>query len=50
MLTETRPALSDARAPQITREKTSLPTSSVPIQWAQEGALRTALQLVAVGS
>jgi len=50
MPTETNPALSEARAPKSTRLNTSRPTSSVPIQWAQLGALRTALQLVAVGS
>ena len=50
MPTETRPALSEARAPQITRLSTSRPTSSVPNQCAQDGALRTRLKLVAVGS
>ncbi len=50
MPTDTRPALSEARAPQMMRERTSRPTSSVPSQWAHDGALRTALQLVAIGS
>ncbi len=48
--TDTTPASSDARVPQITRESTSRPISSVPNQWAAFGALRTALQLVASGS
>ena len=44
------PADSDARAPQITRDSRSRPTSSVPNQCAADGALRTADQLVASGS
>src|SRR5689334_366010 len=48
--TEMRPARSEARAPQMTRARTSRPISSVPNQCAAEGALRTALQLVASGS
>jgi hypothetical protein len=50
MHTETTPASSDARAPQITRASTSRPISSVPNQCCAEGALRTRLQLVATGS
>ena len=48
--TDTTPARSDARAPQITRESTSRPISSVPNQCSADGALRIALQLVASGS
>ncbi len=48
--TETTPALSEARAPKITRESTSRPISSVPSQCAQLGALRTAAQSVAIGA
>src|SRR5258706_643320 len=50
MPTDTSHARSDARVPQMTRESTSRPISSVPNQWAAVGALRTALQLVASGS
>ena len=50
MATETTPAISEARAPQMTRERTSRPISSVPNQCCAEGALRIALQLVASGS
>ena len=50
MSTETTPASSDARAPQMTRDSTSRPISSVPNQCAADGALRIALQLVASGS
>ena len=48
--TETAPAISEARAPQITRPSTSRPISSVPNQCSAEGALRTSVQLVAIGS
>ncbi len=48
--TETTPASRLARAPKITRESTSRPFWSVPIQCAQDGALRIAVQLVAIGS
>src|SRR5260221_7439821 len=48
--TDTTPARSEARAPQITRASTSRPISSVPNQCCQLGALRTALQLAASGS
>src|SRR5438874_10834159 len=48
--TDTTPARSDARVPKITRASTSRPISSVPNQCAADGALRTALQLVAIGS
>ena len=50
MPTDTSPALSEARAPQMMRLSTSRPTSSVPSQCAHDGGLRTALQLVAMGS
>src|SRR5579862_1016616 len=50
MHTETRPASSEARAPQMTRDSTSRPISSVPNRWAAVGALRMAPQLVASGS
>src|SRR4030095_1606836 len=50
MSAATTPASSDARAPQITRDRTSRPISSVPNQCAADGALRMALQLVASGS
>ena len=50
MPTDTSPALSDARAPQMMRVSTSRPTSSVPSQWAQEGGFRTWVKLVAIGS
>ena len=36
--------------PQMTRLSMSRPTSSVPSQWAHDGGLRTAPQLVAMGS
>src|SRR4051812_47873919 len=42
--------MSDARAPQTTRESRSRPSSSVPSQKAAEGGLRTARKLVFVGS
>src|SRR5271165_336504 len=48
--TDITPARSEARVPQITRESTSRPISSVPNQCAALGALRIALQLVASGS
>ena len=47
--TETTPASNDACAPQIIRLSKSRPSSSVPIQWAVEGALRTAPQSVSAG-
>ena len=50
MPTETAPASSEARAPQMTRVSTSRPISSVPNQCSAEGGLRTAVQLVAIGS
>jgi hypothetical protein len=50
MLTEMTPAIKEACVPQITRDKTSRPISSVPNQCAALGALRMALQLVAIGS
>ena len=48
--TETTPASKEACAPQIRRDSTSRPNSSVPSQCAAEGALRTAPQSVAEGS
>ena len=48
--TETTPASRLARAPKITRAATSRPFSSVPIQCSALGALRMAVQLVAIGS
>ena len=48
--TETRPARSEARVPQMTRESTSRPSSSPPKRYAALGARRTASQLVASGS
>ena len=48
--TETTPASRLARAPKITRAATSRPFSSVPIQCSALGALRIAVQLVAIGS
>ena len=48
--TETTPASKDAREPQMTRDSTSRPISSVPNQWAELGAFRIAAQLVASGS
>src|SRR5205809_689987 len=48
--TETTPASSDARAPNITRDATSRPISSVPNQCSRLGGLRIAPQLVASGS
>jgi hypothetical protein len=50
MLTDTSPASSDARAPQMTRDATSRPISSVPKMYIALGALRTALQLACSGS
>src|SRR3546814_10283479 len=50
MITEMTPAMSEARAPQIMREKTSRPISSVPMRCSRDGALRNADQLVADGS
>ena len=48
--TETTPAISEARAPQMRRESTSRPFSSVPSGCAQEGGLRMRDQLVSIGS
>ena len=48
--TDTTPASRLARAPNTTRDSTSRPFSSVPIQCASDGALRIAVQLVAIGS
>ena len=48
--TETTPASRLARAPKITRDSTSRPFSSVPIQCARDGALRMADHDVAIGS
>ncbi len=48
--TETTPASKLARAPKITRDRTSRPFSSVPIQCSADGALRIAVQDVAIGS
>ena len=48
--TETTPASRLARAPKITREKTSRPFSSVPIQCSSDGALRIVVHDVAIGS
>jgi len=50
MVTDTRPARIDARAPQMTRERTSRPSSSAPKRCAALGPSRTALQLVSSGS
>ncbi len=50
MITDTKPASMLALAPNNTRDSTSRPFSSVPIQWAADGALRIALQDVAIGS
>src|SRR5262245_14449260 len=38
--TETKPATSEIRVPQIVRESTSRPTLSVPRRWARPGAAR----------
>ena len=48
--TDTTPASNDARAPNTTRDSTSRPFSSVPMRCCQDGALRMAPQLVAIGS
>ena len=48
--TATTPASRLARAPNTTRESTSRPFSSVPIQCATDGALRIADHEVATGS
>ena len=50
MKTDTTPASIEARVPQITRDSTSRPSSSVPNQCARFGALRIAPQSVASGS
>ena len=50
IVTDTTPAISEARVPQTTRDNTSRPSSSVPNQYAALGALRIAPQLVASGS
>src|SRR5450755_26279 len=50
MHTETSPARSDARAPQMTRDATSRPISSVPNKWVAVGGLRTSLHDVWRGS
>lgn len=50
MATEMTPARSDARAPQIMRDRMSRPISSVPSQCAEDGGRRIAVQLVAFGS
>ncbi len=49
MATETTPAISEARAPQTMREKTSRPSSSVPNQNSAEGALRMVAKLGLIG-
>ena len=48
--TDTMPASNEARVPQITRDSTSRPISSVPSQYCALGALRMAAQLAAIGS
>ena len=50
MATETTPAMSEARAPQSMRERTSRPSSSVPNQNRAEGALRMLVKLGLIGS
>ena len=50
LLTDTTPASSEAWVPQMTRLSTSRPISSVPNQCSAEGGLRSAPQLVAMGS
>src|SRR5688572_27117020 len=48
--TDTTPARSEARAPQMMRDSTSRPSSSAPNQFAALGPARTALRLVAIGA
>src|SRR5262249_42830706 len=43
------PAISEARAPQMSRDSTSRPTSSVPRRWTAEGGFRMAAKSVAAG-
>src|SRR5437773_1759398 len=50
IVTGITPASNDARAPQMRRDSTSRPTSSVPSRWTSDGALRTARKSVALGS
>ena len=50
MPTEMTPAISEARAPKMTRARISRPTSSVPNQCSADGGLRTDVQLCAIGS
>ena len=49
MRTETTPARSEARAPQIIRDNTSRPISSVPNRCCADGGLRMADQSVSIG-
>ncbi len=45
-----RPTPTEARAPKITRERRSRPTSSVPKGWTSDGAASREVRLIAFGS
>src|SRR5690625_1491287 len=46
MRTETTPTMSEGRAPQMTRLRMSLPSSSVPSRWAALGGCMRARRLI----
>src|SRR5438094_10127258 len=50
MATETKPATSETRVPQITRDSTSRPTLSVPSRWARPGRARVLARFCLSGS
>ena len=50
MVTETTPAMMEARAPQSMRERRSRPSSSVPNQNRAEGIFRMLVKLGLIGS
>src|SRR5215217_6045583 len=50
IVTETTPAMMEARAPQSMRERRSRPSSSVPNQYKADGAFRMLVKLGLIGS
>ena len=48
--TDTKPMVSEMRAPQIVRESTSRPRLSVPKRWTRDGACRLLPSAMASGS
>ena len=48
--TDTKPIVSEMRAPQIVRERTSRPRLSVPNGWPPDGPCRLAASAIASGS